>query len=442
VFPILLTPFVYFGGLDPTAPTVAVIALAALALLATYVLFRRLAGHAMALTVLCLTAVSEAIWFCSQSVLSEMPYLLVSCLALLLVETYRVTTARALTTACVAGMAIGVVFLTRTVGLAVLAAGVAYIALERTASDDRGLQVRLVKAAVLAAVGALPAFGWFARSWVLSDRMATETYLDVYGLKDLWNADARITGLGDVLELLRHQSVSYATICARILLPYSMGLPENLTTSVLMALVTAGFAVCLFRRRTVLEYYVPPYMVAVLLMPKPIPRYLAPIVPMVWYYFLVGLRTAAAAFGGAGTGRTAAVYASAVLVLAGANLASTAQAVAGGWRRTIFRPDVVEERYVGVLDWVERNTPPDSVFMWSKGSLRYLSVQRRYVPLPLTTDKAKILRAIDDRGVNYVAVDSFSGTSRHYLLPAIDSRPDRFRLVYESDGSSIYRVLR
>ena len=89
VFPLLLAFVVYLFDVDFWAMRLLIIGLGVVALYAIYIFFRRLAGDKVALTVLVLTGVSPGIWFYSQSILSEIPYLLVSFVGLLCLEKYK-----------------------------------------------------------------------------------------------------------------------------------------------------------------------------------------------------------------------------------------------------------------------------------------------------------------------------------------------------------------
>ena len=165
--------------------------------------------------------------------------------------------------------------LTRNIGLALLVGGGVYIALEgqETACS---IPDSATKSGLLVALAGAPAALWFLRNWVVSGRTPV-AYLQEYGLKDYASVDSRMTGLNDIYELISHNLYIYVIGCSKVVLPYFPWLPEQLTGLLVTTVVLTGFFICAIRRRTILEYYVVPYMIAVLLFPAAYPKYLVPL---------------------------------------------------------------------------------------------------------------------------------------------------------------------
>ena len=130
VFPLLLAFVIYLFDVDFWAMRLLITGLGVVALYVVYMFFRRIAGDKVALTVLVLTGVSPGIWFYSQSILSEIPYLLVSFVGLLCLEKYKDDRGHILGNGWVAAFTVGVASLTRTIGVALLVGGVAYLVFE------------------------------------------------------------------------------------------------------------------------------------------------------------------------------------------------------------------------------------------------------------------------------------------------------------------------
>ena len=290
LFPLLLAPIVYLFELNFWAMRLFVTVVGVAALYVIYTFFRRIAGDRVAFTILVLTGVSHGVWSYSQQILSEIPYLLFSFLGLLLLERYKEERARILGKACMAALAIALAFLTRNIGLALLVGGGVYIALEGQRSGTFYSRQRLTKSGLLVALAGAPAALWFLRNWVVSGGRTPVAYLQEYGLKDYASVDSRMTGLNDLYELISHNLYIYVNGCSKVVLPYFPWLPDQLTGPLVTTVVLIGFFICAIRKRTILEYYVISYVIAVLLFPAAYPRYLVPLIPIIWYYFLVAAR--------------------------------------------------------------------------------------------------------------------------------------------------------
>ena len=446
-FPLLLAPVVYLFDLNFWAMRLLITGLGVVALYAVYILFRRLAGDKMALTVLVLTGVSPGIWFYSQSILSEMPYLLFSFMGLFCLQRYQEEQGRISGKGWVAALTVGAASLTRTIGVALLLGGVVYLAFEGHTGKKFLANRRVAKSVFLAVMGGMPVALWFLRNWVVSSGTTLVAYLQEYGLKDYAYADSGMTGLPDLYALVHHNIYIYTSACSKIIFPYLAWLPARVTVIVLSTSILIGFTICLIKNRTVLEYYVPPYIGALLLFPASYSRYLIPLVPIIWYYFLIfleeSIRLIAKKFYFNSKYVTfASVHWIVFVLVVCFNLASLVQINILKNDVSDYHIDVGEIAYVNILPWVKENTDPSSIFMWSKPSLRYLLTKRRAVSLPTTSNREKVLEKIYKAGVNYVVLDSFSDRSRRYVKPVIDEHPEIFSPIHQNGTSMVYKVVR
>ena len=168
--------------------------------------------------------------------------------------------------------------------------GVAYLLFDGNKGKRSYVKRRLAKSAVLAVAGGMPAALWFVRNWVVSNGTTPVAYLQEYGLKDYAYADSGLTGLQDLYELVQHNLYIYTSTCAKIIFPYLPWLPEKSVIVLVSIIILIGFLICLVKKRTVLEYYIPPYIGALLLFPASYSRYLIPLIPIILYYFLTVFR--------------------------------------------------------------------------------------------------------------------------------------------------------
>jgi hypothetical protein len=300
----------------------------------------------------------------------------------------------------------------------------------------------------LAVIGGIPVLLWFLRTLIVADGAHGPIYFQQYGLKDYTSVDSKILGLRDLYELVYHNLYVYTRAAAETVLPDFIGPPGTIVAILVTAMIGMGFLICVRMRRTGLEYYGLAYACALLPYPAPYPRYLVPVIPLLWYYALVslwhGLRLLPLGRR-RHTGRTAGepVVWVVVTVLIGLNLvASVDNLLLDPTEENAYRIDQEEARYVDTLPWVEEHTTADSVFMWAKSSLRYLAVHRRAAMLPTTANRQEIIETINEAQVDYVAIDAFSDSSLRYLKPVIDEHPEKFSLVYEDQTTQIYQVVR
>lgn len=160
--------------------------------------------------------------------------------------------------------------------------------------------------------------------------------------------------------------------------------------ALLAALVLAGFLWCVARRRTVVEWYMASYKAVLLLYPAERPqRYLAPVVPFLWYYLLIALGRGCGLVLRALPRPTPALVAPAracAVALLALILASNAFEAS---RPEVTNPDggrrSRDEAYAAVMPCVERHTPEHGVCLWAAPALRFLRSGRQSAPVGRST---------------------------------------------------------
>jgi hypothetical protein len=327
-------------------------------------------------------------------------------------------------------------FLTRFVGLSLLAAAAAWILLD--APTSRPSRVR--RAAVLAAAGALPALGWFLRNrWV--GKAGGTAYWEAYWSR---TTDSAITGVTIIAERIGINLYKYARHAGRVIVFYLPTVSEMVLPLLVAAIVAAGFLWCVTRRRTVLEYYVLSYLGAVLLFPGTRPqRYLIPLLPFLWYYFLVALggayRVARDRWASGAARRRWALAAGAglaLLLISNVTSATLGNLVEGG--REAYYHVVGEDRYKDAALWARTQTPEGSVFLWAKPSLRYIWSHRRAFHASPYAAPETLIQEVRARRVDYVAVDTFAERSDRAVRRLLHAFPEEFCLVYAGEVTQVF----
>jgi hypothetical protein len=101
--------------------------------------------------------------------------------------------------------------------------------------------------------------------------------------------------------------------------------------------------------------------------------------------------------------------------------------------------------FYSCADWIRINTPATAVVMSRKPELFYVRSKRAGVIYPFTHNVEKVMEEIDKQHVTHVVMDNFAwtATSLEYLYPAISSHMDRFRVVYSLQNPPfiVYEVI-
>jgi 4-amino-4-deoxy-L-arabinose transferase-like glycosyltransferase len=409
----------------------------------TYRLHRREADDSIPLLVVLAVATSPGLLFFSQSVMSEIPYLLFSLLALLSLRTYassRGGAARSVLTAALIALTI----LTRFIGLSLLLAAAVYLYgdLGRTRPDCR-------KAAIVVLVLALiPAAAWVSRNRSVGEP-AGAAYWSEFHIDPVLSSRTFGDGVRELGRTASRNAVRYSAHVGRVIL-FGAPAPSKVLPLLLAMVASIGFLLCAIRRRTAIEYYVCIYMGVLLLYPAThLQRYLVPMMPFIWYYFLVAVRWLLAGVCRTRAGSWVAAERAATALAVLVALLALGNGTAALWHNVLsprseqyYRAQGNEEAYARVLPWVRAHTRPDSVFLWAKSSLRFLDSGRESAPLAPAPDAGAELRSILESRADYVVVDAFSELSRRVVRPVVERHPEYFHLVHETDVSKVYQVVR
>jgi hypothetical protein len=445
VFPLLLALILAQAGPSVIVMKLAVVVMAAAALLALHRLYAELHGEPSALIVVLLTVSLHSILFYSHSVMSEMPYVLFSLLAMLAAHrcARRLPGGWLWLTAAL----VSLTYLTRLVGLALLPAVIAHIVID----GEGPARARWRRAIGFGALASCGAALWFARGAMLGDG-AVSPYVAEFRFHDLVEAG---TATGVVTEFVGRIGAN--------LLRYEIHLGQAILhwaprLTILMVLASSvsfvGLLRCAWRQRTILEYYVVCYLAILVVYPVNHPqRYLVPVLPFLLFYFVTGvtwlatLLLAAAgrlARGGdpvwarPGAGGIAAAVTALLLVTNGA----------GAVVREVMWPEAEgyhlspgEHMYRDLALWARDHTPAGSVFVWAKPSLRYLESGRKMVRFRPGELRRNALSAILTRRVDYVVLDTFSAAMDRTVGRVVESHPEHFALVHRTETSRAYRVI-
>ncbi len=347
----------------------------------------------------------------ATAIASELPFAALALIALWLVGRPRC--------AALAGAVAGLAFLTRTVGVTVIAAGL--LALRR----DR-------RSALAFATAAVPsALGWLA--WLLVHRDAGGTPGYAAAL-----AHDGIPGPG---ELLAHLAALPAAVGLVTIPGAAEVLPANAPSGLALAVCAVGIVALLAALRGRYGPYVGLTVAVAIAVPWFQPRFLIPLAPL----FVASLLTTA--WRHAGRAATAALVAVLLCLAAAGNVIALERARAtnlpaldsGSW------PDGRRSALLSALDWLRTHTGPDDVLASFDDPLVYLYTGRRAVQAypslwrPDITDVTTALDGTDARYIVDVAPPSTGAWAPSHATWRTWLAGQRLTLAYEASGVTIWR---
>lgn len=86
--------------------------------------------------------------------------------------------------------------------------------------------------------------------------------------------------------------------------------------------------------------------------------------------------------------------------------------------------------FVEAADWTRENTAQDVIVVNRKPRLFYYFARRRGDVYPFTSEDDEMLAFLDEIEADYVVIAGLSGTTFRYLVPVINSVPNRFRVAH------------
>jgi len=157
-------------------------------------------------------------------------------------------------------------------------------------------------------------------------------------------------------------------------------------------------------------------------------RYLVPILPFLAYY----LATALKSFKGK-------VLPVSLAVLVAASLCSDFYLIYKE-HADPYSPD--ERSYLLCADWLKKNSLEESVILCRKPRFTYLYTGRKTCWYPYTRDPAVFKSTLQKSGTDYIIVDSLGQDAGKYLKPFIASYKERLEAVYATPApvNYIYKV--
>jgi hypothetical protein len=496
LYPLLLTPFFLFGR---NFVAVKLISLAS-ALVALWLLYRLLLRHTddrMAFLLVLLSGVFSLFVKYTDRILTEMPYLVLSVGAVLLIEKFAGLDERWAKEGVLAGSLLLAAMALRSVGIALFAGGFLYLLF---ASPGGKWKVRVKKGILLIAPGVV-----FMGLWALRSLAVGNYYARVFLLVDPNNFALGRVNLGQFLLRLPLNLHFYLSALAGA--EVRSFRPEPfliLAPLAILFLLIIGFFKFSFRR-SVISWYVVFYLAIFAFWPWRATRFLLPILPFLFLFLFLGLEGLLVRLASFGEkryvralfllilllglipvlafrneqpqvlGRYSLNFFCVILVylllLSAVFLFAFSKrmwaainplfrsprlihmllflALVGASINTAvkeFKHKEVYEGpwrgYVAMAEWIRDNSPAESVIAARAPEFFYVLSRRKIYP-QYASESSVLSGAVD-----YIVLDRLASSlgwkvpSSQIILPLAKKFPHRLKIVYEDSSDIIYRVVK
>jgi len=429
-YPLLLAPFLALSS-DSWVPLKllsAVLFLLSLPLI--FLIIRNRSGQTLlALGVAVLSAINLNLLDYSYRIMTEIPYLFFSLLGIWILGRALLAGANAMSrrNLIFLGGAILVLLFAyhvRSIGI-VLPFALIFLLLLRK-------QYRLVLLTVLLTL--LLILPWAIRNQTVGQG---ESYIAQFLLKNPYDPTlGGITAGGMLTRIISNIKTYGINIIPQALFPSHsplisiQSLPGILLPlGVLATLLTIlGFVHKVKKKITLLEIYTVLFLGICVLWPEVWSgmRFIVPVVPFVFYYFLVGVATLA---GKLSSWSSPALGKSMISVIVILMVISSISGLNTASKRLHTYPPAWQN-YFYAAQWCRDNTDQEDIFVARKPSLFYLRARRQVLRYPYTTDHEEMMTFMAENGVDYVIVGHLSGTTGRYLVPAVQANSDKFQVVH------------
>jgi hypothetical protein len=328
-------------------------------------------------------------------------------------------------------------YFTRSAGLPLVIAAVAWLLLRRHWRTLAAFAIAFVPLALL----------W----WLRAQHTGGVEYTQEFWLLDPYTPELGRAGIAQLVARMGENAVKYATIHIPLLLTGRVGAGFTIMACVIVALALYGWALRL-RTPGVAELLMPFYIGLLLLWPAVWSgeRFILPVFPLLLYYA-----------GDAIARQATRMHAQRYLVPAGGALvvllllldapvlkAAVAQGRACTSQYSSADPYPclypTEREYFDASTWLGEVVPHDAVVISRKPRLFHvISGGLRGAIYPLSTDPQQLFQLADSIHARYVILDRLTRMADAYLVPALLQRPQAFCFMrqFGSSGTTVLGFL-
>ncbi|MFH1202128.1 MAG: glycosyltransferase family 39 protein [Candidatus Omnitrophota bacterium] len=471
VFPLLLAPIIYFFGNNLFLMHLLIIACAIASVYLIYKVIKDDDSEENALLVMIYAGLSPFLIISLLRILSEMPYFLFSLLTLFFIKKYADTNSvknRYLFLSC---LFMVITYFTRTVGISLFIAAIVYLIFGNGAVS---LKIKLNKTFYVGIIFIIPFLLWNLRS-LLIDK-ATPSYYNSFFLIDVYNPGIGYARLYDLLTRVNQNLIFYQDVIAGNI--FYSGIYRTPISLLILSIFIFGFLFKFLTKRTLLEFYLLVYLFIILLWPYTERRFLLPVLFLIIYYFLVGLKEFLNLFSKIQLVKLNRIlFSLVIIILAWSNFVISGKIIKVHLSKIYFPKgcDVYKDkrnfpclnlsnyyeginaylngfddqsrliievyyRYLTVSSWLKEGVSKDSIIACRKPTITSLFSNHKAACYPFVKSEQKIISWLKGNNINYIILDEFSTETNKYLLPVIIKNRKIFWLIKRMGGTLLLEV--
>lgn len=437
VFPLLLAPLIYFWGRNFYLMRVLTALLGYVSLFFMYPLFKKYAGEKTAFALICLFAFNWIfILYSTRYILSDIPYLCFSTLTLFWAARYREKPSIYNREGfwLIAGLALS--YLTRYIGLTLFLGIIVFFL---SAKKD-ALKIKRV---LFSAGG----FFLIAASWNALARLSPGCAPAHSGQLLLINPYAPDKGSLFVnplhyLPLRFAEGVNYYsslfTDAFWAFLPEHYGSLKYFLDGLVMVFVLWG----LWRKfreneNCAFHYYFVLYFLLIVFWPfREGVRFLLPILPFFFFYFLSGLREIFGFILKRFYRPCLYSLICALFILSIFNSMKIIKSFPGSLND--IRPPL--KNFISLHGWITDNLPKEGLIISRKPVITYFYTRHQSICYPFTSNPGKIQQELLKYNAKYILVDEFSKETYYYLSPFIHAYKNNLKLLHRVGDTGLFEI--
>jgi len=403
-----------------------------------YRLFKRIADEQTALLILIFTGVSPMFIFYCHRVLTEIPYTFFSLIAITFIEHYKYFDKKTLNGTLLLAIFFTVVtYLTRLIGLSLVAAILVYLLFERRSNQNLWLSLRNV--ILLGLVMSIPVLLWGLRNYN-AEGMDGFTYINfiIEGMNPL-NRMQRFT----LFEIILHSIYAYAFYAYPMIVLGIQFMKSTIIAPILSIITLYGFLNCLIKKTRIVEYYVIFFMLILFIWPWSVSagaRFIVPIIPFIFYYFFFGIKELSRLIKGREILRKRLLIATISLLFI-LNIKESILFAVNKERLHSYSQKQLKD-FLETVKWVKENTPENAIFASYVDSPMYFYFGRKTKVIPPLADTHEIMNTINSNKIDYIVIIPVIHEVKYYLQPTLRENLNRFIEIYHKNGNVIYQVKR
>lgn len=413
-----------------------------------------LSKRTTAALVMLLSAVSYPLLFEMTRILSDIPYMFFSFLALIFIDKYSKTKTPLLNkTAYLTIIFILLAYFTRLVGISLIAAAILYLfwrARKGTKSTDSSTKWWLgatKKAAFIGLIFIVFASAWIVRNQLLDNLLPSELREAMSYERELIlvtpNAsDSHVVTLKSFSNRVKSNLDYYEGLIASII--SGRKIKSQTGILVISLILLCGFLARAIPNPTIIEFYTFFYFCIYLLWPsRQGERFLVPIIPFLFLYFLSLPKLIVDLIGSILKDRREVIWIIGILSISIItlglfyfNLPSATDVIKNEHRKPYYQGGTAN--YINAISWVKENTPPDSVIVTDRAPWVHLLSGRKAFTFPWVPDTKEVIDFIYENGVTHIIYVPW-GYSKAYLKPTISAYQDKFSKIHQIGSCVIYQ---